>query len=232
MKNIAVLFVLALSLVATCPQAQEAGAAVAVTGSDALVKKKGRFKETWVRPDADLARYGKLYLQVVELQFREKGVKPVENTTMSDQESEVGLSEAEQERYRQVATEALADELKRGAKLEMVHEAGPDTLLVRASILDIVCNVPPTFVDRREVYPSVVGKGTLRFELIDAETGVIQARLEERSRVLPPSRIASDVSQMPVYRETMWRDIERWSRNGASELRRVLDEAQESHGPK
>jgi hypothetical protein len=87
-------------------------------------------------------------------------------------------------------------------------------------------------VDRREVYPSVVGKGTLRFELIDAETGVIQARLEERSRVLPPSRIASDVSQMPVYRETMWRDIERWSRNGASELRRVLDEAQESHGPK
>jgi hypothetical protein len=226
MRNRAILFVLALSLVATCPLAQEAALAVEVTGSDELVREKGRFRETWVHPEADFTRYSKLYLWVAELQFRELETDRFHTAGMIHLKSEFGLSAEEQEEYRQVVTEALADELERSKKLELVNDIGPETLIVRASILDIACFVPPRTAGRVDVYLSAVGEGTMRFELIDSETGVMQARVEERSRVLPPGRIMYEVSPIPVFRETMWRDIELWSRKGASDLRRLLEKAQ------
>jgi hypothetical protein len=232
MKNVTMLCVLALFLVTTCPQAQEATLAVEVTGNDQLVQEKGRFKDTRVHPDADFTRYSKLYLSVAELQFREVEAGPAETSGTIDDTRQFGLSKEEQERYRTVVTAAFADELGRSKKLQVVDDVGPNTLIVRASVLDIVSYIPPSSVGLVDVYPSTVGEATLRFELIDSETGVIQARFEERSEVLPPGRIMHEVSPVPVSRQTMWRDVDRWSRKGASDLRKVLKKAQSGHGLK
>jgi hypothetical protein len=83
MKKFVLLFVLASCLVATSIQAQEAAPAIEVSGRDDLVKEKGRFKETWVRPDADFTRYSTLYLWVAELQFREVTARPADTAAGS-----------------------------------------------------------------------------------------------------------------------------------------------------
>ncbi len=232
MRNITLWFVLALSLVATSPRAEEAALSVEVTGENELVREKGRFRDTFVHPDADFTRYSKLYLEVADLQFREVGVKNDYSTGKINDQSVFALNEQEQEKYRQVVTDAFVEELGRSKKFELVDSVGPDTLIVRASILDIACYVPPNNAGRVDTYLSTVGEGTLGFDLIDSETGMIQARLEERSKILPPGRAGQGVSPIKVYRETMWRDIVRWSGEAARDLRRVLETAQSGKGLK
>jgi hypothetical protein len=230
MKTPAFVLLPTLTLVAFFVHAQEADPGLEITGADDLVKMKGRFKETWVRPDADFTRYGQLRLQVTELQYREVKGNPAQAPGPTDTRSEFALTEEEQERFRQVATEAFVDELGRSKKLQVVDESGPETLIVRASILDIVCRLPPITGTQVDMYPSTVGEATLRFELIDAENGVMQARLEERSSILPSGRIGYEISPRPVNRKLMWKDVDQWSRNGASDLRRVLNKAHSGHG--
>ena len=232
MKNIAMWCVLTFPLVATWAQAEEATLAVEVTGSDELVREKGRFEDTSVHPDADFTRYRKLHLWIAELQFREVAAQRDHTVGRIDNGSAFALSNEEQERYREVVSNAFVDELGRSKNLELVADFGPSTLIVRASILDIVCHVPPPSAGDVNVYPSTVGEGTLRFELIDSETGVMQARVEERRKIQPPGRIIPDVSSVPIYRETMWRDVRRWSSEAASDLRRALGRAQSGRGLK
>jgi len=228
MSTTVLLLALGLTLGARCPLAQEAAPAVKISGGDELVREQGRFSETWVRPDADFSRYRTLNLWIAELQFREEGARRLGTAGVIDSTGAFALSRQEQERYRQVVTDAFTHELQRGTKLQLVDALGPGTLLLRISILDIVCCVPPPSLGLVDVYLSSVGAGTLRVELIDAETGVVQARLEQRSSIRPRGRVMNEVSLIPVSRHTMWSEVRRWSRTGAADLRRTVEHAADS----
>ena len=79
---------------------------------------------------------------------------------------------------------------------------------------------------RSDVYLATVGEATLFIDLIDAETGVIQARVGERRKIQPPGSGRIDEFSMPTNSVTVWSDVGRWARSAASKLRRELEKAQ------
>ncbi len=225
MKNAASLFV-AIILVAGSPFAQEETTGIHITGEDDLVEEKGQFQGTWVHPDADITRYEKLYMWSAVFQFR-----AVDNTggTTTQMLRDGGsgpftISDDSRTRFEGVVSEAIVAELGRSNTFEVADSIGPGVLLVRAAVLDIVSNVPPNVGRSGNVHLNAVGEATMVFELIDAETGVIQARVAERRRIQPPGRM-NDVSASPTTSATVWNDVQRWARDQARILRRELERA-------
>jgi hypothetical protein len=220
-----VLFFLVVTLLVGFPHAQEAIPSPEISGGDELVKEKGAFRETWIRPDADITQYSKLYLWQAVYQFRDVGEPKSSGTTASllrDTEGPFGVRDESKEMFQRLVSDAFVKELERSKIFEVVEEVGPDTLIVRAAVLDIVSNVPPSFTGTADVYLSAVGEASFVFELIDAETGVIQARSGERRRIQPPSR-DFEVSVVPTNAATVWNEVERWARDVARDLRKALE---------
>jgi hypothetical protein len=198
-----------------------------VTGEDDLVQEKGPWAGTLIHPDADITKYDKLYMWQGVFDFREGGEKSSGTTARAMSGGQSGgyyIRDESKEKFEQVFSDAVVKELGRSKLFEVVDTVGPGTLLVRAGVLDIVSDVPPDATRRGEVYLSAVGSGVIFFELIDAETGVIQARVAERRNIQPQARMQS-VSMVPANANTVWIDVERWAREQAQKLRKELEKA-------
>jgi hypothetical protein len=196
-----------------------------ITGGDALVEEKGRFKETWVHPDESLRRYDKVFLWNVAFQFRDVGKKETVGTSSSilsaTGHEAYPFPQEQKKRFMQVVVDAFGEELRRSEKFQMVDEVGPGTLVVRGAVMDIRSWVPPSTA-RADVYLAAVGEGVVVFELIDPGTGLMQARVGERSNIRPPSH-SDSVFSRPATFNTVWPDVDRWARAVASELRLELE---------
>lgn len=216
-----------VAILATALLYAQEPATTEVTGEDELVPEKGVFAGTWVRPDADISQYNKLYMWTSVFQFREGGDTST-GTTMQmmrgDQSGPYEVTEDSQEKFKEIVSEAIVKELGRGKLFEVTDTVGPDTLLVRAGVLDITSYVPPNLRQDR-VHLASVGEGTIFFELIDSETGVIQARAAERRFIQPQGRMNQQVNQAPANAATVWADVERWARDEARTLRKALEKA-------
>ena len=205
---------------------QEATPGPAITGADELVQKKGELASTWVRPDADIGRYSKLYLWQPEFQFREGGETSAGTTAklVRGDGGPYAVGEEDQERFKQQVTDVFVAELARGKLFEVVDAVSPGTLIVRAGFLDIVSDVPPNVERYGNIHLASVGEATIVFELIDASTGVIQARAAERQQIQPEWRTRG-VNTAPANSATVWADVERWAREQAQDLRKALEKA-------
>jgi hypothetical protein len=227
MKRVA-LFVLAAALMTSVSSAQQGSAAIEPKGADDLVRQKGRFEENWVRPDADLSRNQKLRLQAPVYQYRDVGEAKGGRSTASMLRGggqPFAISEESRQRFEGIVGATMAKELKRSKVFEVVDSEGPGTLTVRSNLMDIVWNVPPDFMGSGDIYLSAVGYAHVVFELIDSETGVIQARFEEKdSRIQPQDRLY-EVGSIPAYSNTVFSEVERWSRAVARNLRKQLEKA-------
>ncbi len=199
---------------------------VEVTGADDLVKEKSsQFQDLWVHPDADISKYGKLYLWNSVFQFRDVSENKVNRTAtamLRDDQGYFAIEEEDQEKFKELVVEVVVKELGRSKQFEIVDTPGPGTLLIRAAVLDIVSNVPPNAGRLANVHLASVGEATFVFELIDAETGVIQARSADRRYIQPPSAM-NTVSAAPTNSATVWNYVELWARDQAMTLRRELD---------
>lgn len=201
---------------------------VEVSGEDDLEKVKGRFQLSYVHPDADITRYDKIYAWKVVYQFRDVGEgRKVSSTTAMLQSGNQGpfaVPKEDQEKFGELAKKALLKELGRSKKFELVGQIGPETLLMRAAFLDITSQIPPQRTGIVDVHITKVGEATLVFDLIDAETGVIQARVGERRVIQPPGQ-SRELSTMPANSATVWADVEMWASQVARDLRVALDKA-------
>ena len=226
MKKTALFFIVTI-LIASLPHAQEATPSAEITGADELVKKKGRFQETWVRPDADITQYSKLYLWQAVFQFRDVGGAKETASTVSHLGSSgpYGVRDESKTKFEQVVSDSFVKALGQSKIFQVVDEIGPDTLIVRAAVLDIVSDVPPKLTGVNNVYLTAVGEATFVFELIDAETGVIQARVAERRRIQPQGRM-NTVSSVPANSATVWSDVTLWANQVGQDVRRALEKAQ------
>jgi len=197
-----------------------------VTGGDDLVQEKGPWQGTWIHPDADITKYGKLYMWQSLFKFREGGATSA-GTTMQmmrgDQSGPFAVSEESKEKFKKIVSETVVKELGRSKLFEVTDTVGPGTLLVRGAVLDITSYVPPN-LSGGGIHLSSVGKATMVFELIDAETGVIQARVAERRYIQPQQRM-NQVNTAPVNSATVWNDVEQWARDEARTLRKALEKA-------
>ena len=199
-----------------------------VTGSEDLVKQKSsQFQELWVNPDADMSKYGKLYLWNSVFQFRDVGDTNVNRTTtamLRNYQDHFAVPEEDQEKFKKLVVEVVVKEIGRSKQFDVVDTVGPGTLLIRAAVLDIVSNVPPNVGRQANVHLSSMGEATFVFELIDAETGVIQVRTADRRYIQPPSAM-NTVNAAPTNSATTWNYVELWAQDQAMTLRRELDKA-------
>ena len=221
-----VLFFVVTILMASLPQAQEATPAAEITGADELVKQKGRFQETWVRPDADITQYSKLYPWHSVFQFREGGKEKAGTTIEASRgnDDRYAVTDESRAKFEEIVSDTFVKVLGRSKVFEVVDEVGPDTLIVRVAMLDIVSDVPPSRPGTQDTYLSAVGEATFLFELIDSETGVIQARVGERRRIQPRSRMQG-VSSVPANSSTVWAEVKIWADQLAEDFRRALEKA-------
>jgi len=221
----------ALLVLATVGLVASLGAAPAaqeVTGGDDLVEEKGPFQGTWIHPDANIMRFDKILVWDAAFQFRDVDEPRNQGTTrgrmmQSADDLDYPIAEESRKKFEEVFVATFVKEFQNSKKFEVVDQAGPGTLIVRGGVLDIVSNVPPT-ARRSTVFLSSVGEGTFVFEMIDAETGLMQARVAERRRIqADPNAVRA--SGIPVNANTVWSEVELWTRSVARDLRRELDKA-------
>jgi hypothetical protein len=213
----------AIILTAFVAGAQEAPE---ITGGDDLVKKKSAsWDELWVNPEADFASYHKLYAWEPVFEFRD--VKAANATTIAlsrGAEDAFRIRPEDQKKFEQIVTQTVLDELARSKRFELVDTVAPETLILRVSVRDIISRVPPNPTRSGNIYLTAVGEATVVFELIDAETGVIQARISDRRLIQPQNRMF-EVNSLPANAATVWTDVERWAGDQARNLRKALDKA-------
>ena len=129
--------------------------------------------------DFDLSPYTKILLQGAGIEYRP--VKKVSRSAaMRSSASAFPVSEKSKEKVREIFTQAFTDELANVSGFEVVTEPGPDVLIVRGGLLDVISRVPPEPVGRSEIYLSSVGEATLVIELLDADSGAPVLRAMQR----------------------------------------------------
>jgi hypothetical protein len=133
----------------------------------------------WARPDADISRYSKIMLQGVGIEYRPGG----ESGRLYHSRSSADyyeISDQQKDRFKATMREAFLKELQKSAHFKIVNEAGPDVLLIRGGLLDVVSYVPPEPVGRSDIYLGRVGEATLVLEIRDSVSEAIIARAVDR----------------------------------------------------
>jgi hypothetical protein len=205
--------------------AQDEAPAEAAEAYAHLEKGKSGFKETWINPDTDWNRFDSLYLWEAEFQYRDVGpARRTRSTMMNTRQREFGISDEDRETFEQTVSESFVKEIQRAKNFKLVDEIGPNTLIMRGAVLDIISKVPPETVGRSDVYLSNIGEATLVLELIDSGDGEIVAVVAER-RALQSGTGRIDEFSMPTSRVTVLAEIRRWAQRSASKLRAGLDKA-------
>ena len=141
------------------------------------IKVKG-IDLAYSRPGASLAGYNKLIIDPVEVAFR-KDWDP--NRTGSRMKLDTKEREDIRTGVAQVVQEEFAKEISKGGTYQVVTEAGPDVLRLRANIADLYVNAPDTMTaGRTRTYTLSAGEMTLVGELVDSESGQVIARVVDR----------------------------------------------------
>jgi hypothetical protein len=149
--------------------------------------KGGRMDGAWARPDFSVEQYSKIMLQGIGVEYRPGG--STRRTLSTSRSNEFFAFTPEQKvAFEELMAEAFREELEKGEHFEIVTEPGPDVLLIRGGLLDVVSYVPPDPVGRGEIYLSRIGEATLVLEMRDSESGAILLRAIDR-------RAAEDVAR-------------------------------------
>jgi hypothetical protein len=182
-------------------------------GFDELDKQKGLFKTTLVNPDADFSRYTQIQPRTVAVIIRGGGAEN-EFTTgrlLTKREKEpVVPAEDEVVTFKRIVGEVLATEIEAKTDLEVVDSAGPNTLILQPVVTDTVftSSYKNKSEDGREL--PELEQGTIVFDLIDGETGLIVARMAERKR--------NKAAKGAEPAQGAWPNLAHWAEAAAAEL--------------
>ncbi len=172
--------------------------------------------KAWAMPGIDLSGYSKIMVQGAGIEYRPGG----ESGRMYSARSSSGpfeVTEEQKTRFRQVVGEVVLDELGKSEKFTLVNEPGPDVLLIRGALLDVVSYVPPEPIGRSEIFLSEIGAVTLVLEIRDSITDAILVRAVDRDI------IGDDGMMSNSNRVTNTADVKRVIRRWMSALRERLD---------
>jgi len=131
-----------------------------------------------VRPGAEFGRYDRVLLEPIEV-----GLAPEWEPLRPG--SPFSLSERDLQKLRQDVAEPLRESfvktIGRDGKYPLVEEPGPGVVRIRLSVADVRLNAPNLeTVARSEQWARSAGEMTLVAELIDAESGMLLARIIDR----------------------------------------------------
>ena len=157
------------------------------TGPDAELSFDGlnmvgnsRADLAWAREDFDISGYTKIWPVGAGVEYR-----PVKNKGRTSMERSRGgpyfIDDNARARFEALVGEVFKEELQKVENYELVDGPGPDVMMVRGGLLDVVSYVPPDMIaGRSDIFLSSVGEATLVLELRDSETGTILARSIDR----------------------------------------------------
>ena len=200
----------------------------AETTHDGLVRvDNSAFQRAWVDPTIDLSQYNKIMPGGAAFEFR--AVRSSGSGTMRrSSATEFPISEADRQKLKDLADEIFDEELSKSVRFTMVDSPGPDVLIVRGAMLDIVSNVPPDTIGRSEIYISRVGEVTLILEIVDSMSGETLARAAERGAAQPAGNRGMR-SSSPTNMAEVRRLFRRWAvrlREGLDNFKSVSEAAQ------
>ena len=182
--------------------------------------KGGKADEAWARPGIDLTQYSKIMLQGAGIEYRPGG-NSGRSWSSRSRGGPYEVSERQKTKFRALVVSVFLEELSESKHFTLVDEAGPDVLLIRGAVLDVVSWAPPEPIGRGEVFISEVGEATLVLELRDSITETVLVRAVDR-RAAESYGLYGDLSlSSPVPNQA---DVKRVVRYWAQLLRERLDE--------
>jgi hypothetical protein len=177
------------------------------------VSRGNRMQRVWVKPDLDLEAYTKILPHGEGVSFRD-----VPDRGRSRSANEFPVDQRMQEQLPEMARDIFREELGRSERYEITDEPGPDVLMIRGTLIDVVSFVPPDTVGRRRVLLRSIGEATLVLELRDSESGEVLARAADR-RGGDRGGTGVEIRQRADARSEVRRVLRDWAR----QLRRRLD---------
>ncbi len=181
--RVATIVVLAIALAGCASQAPtldtSEGAEMSFDGLYPV--QKPRADQAWARPDVDLTQYSKIMLQSTGIEYRPGGESG--RTYMSRTHADhFEVTDRQKAWLLEIVNEKFREELGKSEHFALVTEPGPDVLLIRGKLLDVVSFAPPqeSLGARESVYLSRIGEATLVVELRDSITEAILARAVDR----------------------------------------------------
>ncbi len=140
----------------------------------------------WARTDIDLTGYTKVKFEGVGVQYRNVSGpysgRAGTGTAQARRSSatEFQLDEETRALFEEEIAGAFLEEIQRSEIIEVVDEIGPDVLLVRGGLLDVVSRVPPETVGRSRIWITSIGEATLILEIVDPMSNTVLARAVDR----------------------------------------------------
>lgn len=175
--------------------------------------------EAWARAGLDLSVYTKVKLESAGIEYRPGGESSALWSVRRSGSGPYEVTEAQKTRLEEIVREVFLEELREGQKYTVVDEPGPDVLIVRGRLLDVVSYVPPEPVGRTDVFLNRVGEATLIVEFRDSITDAILVRSIDRRAAERPGQ---ELQWSNPVNNTA--EIRRVARRWATSLREALDE--------
>ena len=183
----------------------------------------------WIRADIDLSHYQKIIIEAAGVEFRPvtgpisgspAATRPESGSSATSSvptQGEFALSDDQKARFIKTIGDAFVDELSKSERFELVDDPGPDVLLIRGALLDVVSRVPPTTSGRSRIFIDSVGEVTLVLEVRDSVTNAILARVIDRQAARRPSQLVE------VNSVTTWSEVSKLAYRWAKRLRVGLE---------
>ena len=191
---------------------------------DGLVRvDNSRFQNAWADPEVDFSQYNKVMPGGARFEFRAVSKTAGRTTLSRGSQSEFWISEANRDKLVDTVSGVFNEEISKAQGWESAEEAGPDVLILRGALLDIVSFVPPEMIGRGEVYLSSVGQATLVVEGIDSMSGEVVFRAVDRRSIESGGDTMTRANSVST-----WAEVRRWARRYATRLREGLESVHES----
>lgn len=142
--------------------------------------KGGTADAAWARPNVDISQYSKIMLQGVGIEYRPGGESGKLYRAGGNRVDYFELTGEQKRKFEEVLREAFLKELGNSEHFTIVAEPGPDVLLIRGGLLDVVSFVPPEQIGRSEIFLSRVGEATLVLEIRDSVSEAVFVRAVDR----------------------------------------------------
>ena len=178
------------------------------------------FEHAYIDPDADWARYDQVLPGDAEFKFR--AVKKTSESVRARSTAGVNeyyIDEDDRARLRDEVSAVFSEEVAKSERFSATDSAGPNVLVIRGGLVDIVSFVPPEYVGRGETFLSSVGEATLVIEVVDSMSGEVLFRAADR-RAAERAGGTQPIRSSPA---TNWSEVRRLARSWGSTLREGLD---------
>jgi len=190
---------------------------------DGLTRMEGTAMDiVWARTDIDLTTYSKIKLESLGVEYRDVDGPYSGRAGTSTMRSRSDVTEFQLDAETRAIFEdeigsAFQEEMARSNVFEIVTEAGPDVLLIRGGLLDVVSRVPPDPMGNTQIFIDSVGEATLILEIRGSLSNTIYVRAVD-------GRAAASTFQMQLSnRATNRAEVRRLGRRWGQLLREGLE---------